>query len=105
MLFKNNTAAAAKSLQWCPTLYDPIDGTPPGYPRPWDSPGKNTGYSPPGSSVHGISQGRIPEGKVLPFPSPGHLPEPGGEVISSALQVDSLPLSHLGSPLAQRRCC
>ena len=60
-------------------------------------------YSLPGSFVHGISQGRIPEGKVLLFSSPGHLPEPGVEVISSALQVDSLPLSHLGSPLAQRR--
>jgi len=32
-------AAAAKSLQSCPTLHDPIDGSPPG----WDSPGKNTG--------------------------------------------------------------
>ena len=36
-------AAAAKSLQSCPTLCDPIDGSPPGSPRPWDSPGKNTG--------------------------------------------------------------
>ena len=36
-------AAAAKSLQSCPTLYNPIDGSPPGPPRPWDSPGKNTG--------------------------------------------------------------
>ena len=35
-------AAAAKSLQSCPTLCDPIDGSPPGSP-PWDSPGKNTG--------------------------------------------------------------
>ena len=34
-------AAAAKSLQLCPTLCDPIDG------------------SPPGSSVHGILQARI----------------------------------------------
>ena len=34
-------AAAAKSLQSCPTLCDPIDGSPPGS-RPWDSPGKNT---------------------------------------------------------------
>ena len=24
-------AAAAKSLQWCPTLCDPIDGSPPGF--------------------------------------------------------------------------
>ena len=30
--------AAAKSLQSCPTLCDPIDSGPPG----WDSPGKNT---------------------------------------------------------------
>ena len=35
-------AAAAKSLQLCPTLCDPIDGSPPG-PPVWDSPGKNTG--------------------------------------------------------------
>ena len=34
------SAAAAKSLQSCPTLCDPIDGSPPGS-RPWDSPGKN----------------------------------------------------------------
>ena len=32
-------AAAAQSLQSCPTLCDPIDRL----PRPWDSPGKNTG--------------------------------------------------------------
>ena len=37
------TAAAAKSLQSCPTLCDPIDGSPLGSPNPWDSPGKNTG--------------------------------------------------------------
>ena len=38
-------AAAAKSLQSCPTLCDPIDSSP-GIPtdnRPWDSPGKNNG--------------------------------------------------------------
>ena len=28
------TAAAAKSLQSCPTLCDPIDGSPPGSPMP-----------------------------------------------------------------------
>ena len=27
-------AVAAKSLQWCPTLCDPIDGSPPGSPVP-----------------------------------------------------------------------
>ena len=37
-------ATAAKSLQSCPTLCDPIDGSPPGSPvPPWDSPGNNTG--------------------------------------------------------------
>ena len=29
-----HAAAAAKSLQSCPTLCDPIDGSPPGYPVP-----------------------------------------------------------------------
>ena len=38
------SAAAAKSLQWCPTLCDPIDVSPPGSPVPgMDSPGKNIG--------------------------------------------------------------
>ena len=36
-------AAAAKSRQSCLTLCDPIDGSPNRLPRPWDSPGKNTG--------------------------------------------------------------
>ena len=45
-------AAAAKSLQLCPTLCNPIDG------------------SPPSSSVPGILQARIWSG--LPFPSPTH---------------------------------
>ena len=45
-------AAAAKSLQSCPTLCDPIDG------------------SPPGSPVHGILQGRTLE--WVPFLSPMH---------------------------------
>ena len=44
-------ATAAKSLQSCPTLCDPIDG------------------SPPGSPVPGILQARTLE---LPFPSPMH---------------------------------
>ena len=29
-----NAAAAAKSLQSCPTLCNPIDGSPPGFPVP-----------------------------------------------------------------------
>ena len=31
---KATAATAAKSLQSCPTLYDPIDGSPPGSPVP-----------------------------------------------------------------------
>ena len=45
-------AAAAKSLQSCPTLCDPIDG------------------SPPGSAVPGILQARMLE--WVPFPFPMH---------------------------------
>ena len=44
-----HTAAAAKSLQSCPTLCDPIDG------------------SPPGSSVPGILQARILEWVAISF--------------------------------------
>ena len=32
--FFRHAAAAAKSLQSCPTLCDPIDGSPPGSPVP-----------------------------------------------------------------------
>ena len=34
IFWKENAAAAAKSLQSCPTLCDPIDGSPPGSPVP-----------------------------------------------------------------------
>ena len=34
VLLLEGTAAAAKSLQSCPTLCDPIDGSPPGSPVP-----------------------------------------------------------------------
>ena len=54
--------------QLCPTLWDPMD------------------CSPPGSSVYGIFQARILE--WVPFPSPGDLPE-GTEPWSLALQADS----------------
>ena len=47
-----------------------------------------TDCSPPGSSIHGISQTRILE--WVAFPSPGHLPDPGIKPGSPALQADSL---------------
>ena len=53
------------------------------------------GCSPSGSSVYGISQARILEG--LPFPSAEDLPNAGikpASLVSPALEVDSLPLSH-----------
>ena len=68
----------AKLLQSCPTLCNPM------------------GCSLPGSSVHGILQARILSG--LPCPPPGDLPDPGIDPASPALQLDSLPLSHRGSP-------
>ena len=91
-----HAAAAPKSGQPCPTLCDPIDGSPPGS-RPWDSPGKNAAVgchfllqhikmksesevaqscptlsdpmdcSLPGSSVHGISQARVLEWGAIAF--------------------------------------
>ena len=88
-------AAAARSLQSCPALWDPIDGQPARLLRPWDSPGKNTGvgchfllqcikvkvksfsrvrlftnpmdYSLPGSSVYGIFQARVLEWVAISF--------------------------------------
>ena len=53
--------------------------------------------SPAGSSVHGVSQARMLERVAISFS--GDLPNPGIELLSPALQVDSLPLSHQGSPL------
>ena len=35
----------------------------------------------------------------LPFHPPGDLPDPGIEPLSPKWQADSLPLSHLGSPV------
>ena len=57
-------------------------------------------YSLLGSSVHGILQARILEEMLCP--PPGDLPNPGiepaGSAAAPALQADSLPLSHQGSP-------
>ena len=53
-------------------------------------------YSLPGSSVHRIFQASYWSG--LPFPSPVDFPNTGIEPWSPALQVNSLLLSHWGSP-------
>ena len=62
-----------KVTQSCPTLCDPMEYS------PWNSPGQDTG-------VGSLS--------LLP----GNLPNPGMEPRSPALQVDSLPADHKGSP-------
>ena len=91
------TAAAAKSLQLCPTLVQPHRQQPTRLLCPWDSPGKNTGEdchfllqcrkvkseskvvqscqtlsnpvdcSLPGSTVHGIFQARVLEWGAIAF--------------------------------------
>ena len=53
-------------------------------------------HSPPGSSVHGISQARILE--WLAFSFCRDLPNPGIKPHLPHWQVDSLPLSHRGKP-------
>ena len=83
---------AAKSLQSCPTLCDPIDGSPPGSPipgilqartrsgLPFPSPMRESEVaqscptlsdpmdcSPPGSSIHGIFQARVLEWGAIAF--------------------------------------
>ena len=40
----------------------------------------------------------------LPFPSPRGLPDPGTKPASPALQADSFPLSHQGSPVIPAGC-
>ena len=67
-------ATAAESFQSCPTLCDPMD------------------YSPPGYSVHGISQTRILEWVAISF-SRGSSQPGDRNCILTALQADSLPLS------------
>ena len=64
--------------QLCPTLWDPVD------------------CSPPVSSVHGILQARILAWVAIPFS--GDLPDPEGELGSPALQADSLLSESPGKP-------
>ena len=55
--------------------------------------------SPPGSSVHGISQARILEWVAISFSRGFSCPRDQTQVSTSAFQADYLPLSHLSSPL------
>ena len=64
----------------CPTFCDPMD------------------CSPPGSSLHGISQARLLEWVAISFCRGSSRPR--DQPMSSALAGGYLPLSHLGSPEA-----
>ena len=64
--------------QWCLTLCDSRD------------------CSPPGSSVHWVLQARY--WSDLPLPPPEYLPDPGTEPGSPALQEDSLASEPPGKP-------
>ena len=78
----------AKLLQSCLTLCDPVD------------------CSLEGSSVQRLSRQEYWSG--LPCPPPGDLPHPRMDAVSlasPALQVDSLPLSHQGSPNFPLKSC
>ena len=87
------TAAAAKSLQLCPTLCDPIDG------------------SPPGSSVHGILQARTLEWGAIAFSHYSYCHSTkmisgilnfrtyGPSQCGNALGFQNLGLRHLRTPL------
>ena len=71
-------AAAAKSLQSCPTLRNPMD------------------CSPPGSSVHGISQAGILE--WIAISSSRGSSQPRDQTQSPALQADCSPSEAPGKP-------
>ena len=65
--------------QLCPTLYHPMNHSPPGSSVPGDSPGKNNGVA-------------------MPFSSLGDLLNAGVEPKSPTLQAESLPLSQQEIP-------
>ena len=93
-IYRMDAAAAAKSFQSCPTLCDPIDGSPPSSSAPGILQARTLEWvaisfsnacmhakwlqscpilcdpmdsSPPGSSVHGILQARILEQVAISF--------------------------------------
>ena len=75
-----SSLSAAAAAKLCPTLFDPMDG------------------SPPGSSVSGMSQARKLKWIAISFF--GDFPDPRVEPASAALRVDSLSLHHHISPTA-----
>ena len=107
--------------QSCPALCNPLECSPPGSSVHGDSPGKNTGVGCHAPS-RGYSQSRdqiqiscIAGGFYIVWatrevqeywsrqfiPSPGDFPDPGIQLVSPALQVDSLPAELPGKPIQQ----
>ena len=101
-IYKGYAAAAAKSLQSCPNLCDPMDGSPPGSPIPgilqartlewvaisfsnawkWKVKVKSLSHvrlsdpmdcNPPGSSIHGIFQARVLEWGAIALSNKGYM--------------------------------
>ena len=79
ILYSPAAATAAKSLQSCPTLCDPIDG------------------SPPGSPIPGILQARILEWVAIPFSRGSSRPRDQSQVYHIAGRFFII-LSRRGSP-------
>ena len=109
-------AAAAKLLQSCPTLCNPIDGSPPGFPVPeilqarvleWVTISFSLShvqlFATPWTVAHqsplSMEFSRQEYWSGLPFPHPGDLPDPGIKPGSSALQADSLLTELQGKPI------
>ena len=111
-------AAAAKSLQSCLTLWDPIDDSPPGSPVPgilqaatlewvaisfssawkWKVKVKSLSgvrllatmdYSSPGSSIHGIFQARVLEWDAIAFSDCWRGPPNSDMILLSSLNLYS----------------
>ena len=117
-------AAAAKSLQSCPTLCDPIDGSPPGSTlpgilqartlewvaisfsnvHPWDSPGKNTSGLPFPSPMHipGILQARTLEWGAIAFSNAHPWDSPGKNTgVGCHCLLQHLKLAYCKSTISQ----
>ena len=121
-LFHRTAAAAAKSLQSCLTLCDPIDSSPPGSAIPgilqartlewvaisfnawkWKVKVKSlsrvaTPWTAAYQAPPSVGFSRQEYWSGLPSPSPGDLPNPGIKPRFPALQVDSLPAELSGKP-------
>ena len=129
--FPDGVDAAAKSLQSCLTLYDPIDGSPPGSPVPgilqartlewvaisfsnawkWKVKGKSlsrvqlfaTLWTVAYQAPQSMGFSRQEYWNGLPFPFPGDLPNPGIEPGLPHCRQTLYHLSYQGSHLPNRR--